>query len=140
MRESLSIGELARQTGSRVVTIRYYERIGLLSEPRRSPGGHRIYGRAHLDRLAFIRKGRDLGFSIEAIRSLLALSERPSGTPCAEIDHIAREHLGEVRSKIADLQELEGTLMDVLETCGGTTVDDCRVLDTLRDGSGTPPG
>lgn len=135
MSDSFSIGELGRLAGCRVVTIRYYESIGILPEPRRSAGGHRVYDRGHLDRLAFVRKGRDLGFPIDSVRSLLALSERPSGTPCAEIDQLTHKHLGEVRSKIADLQDLEMKLVHVLGACGGTTVEDCRVLDTLRDGS-----
>lgn len=129
---SFSIGELGRLTGCRVVTIRYYEGIGILPEPGRTAGRHRVYGRAHLERLAFIRKGRDLGFSLDSIRSLLRLSARRPGTSCAEVDQIAVSHLTEVRGKIADLKALETVLVHALEGCGRTSVEDCQVLDALR--------
>ncbi|MGA0544390.1 MerR family transcriptional regulator [Brevundimonas sp. VNH65] len=132
MAERLSIGELGRRTGCKVVTIRYYERIGLLDEPDRGEGGHRIYERAHLDRLSFIRRARDLGFSHEEIRSLLTLSTGPAAGPCQAVDHVAADHLEAVRAKISDLRRLEKTLVSVLDQCGRTTVDACCVLDALR--------
>ncbi len=138
MRDSFSIGELGRQTGCRVVTIRYYEGIGMLPEPARTTGGHRVYGHAHLDRLAFIRKGRELGFSLDSIRSLLMLSERRQDASCAEVDKIAVSHLTEVRGKIAALKALETVLVGALESCGRTSVVDCQVLDALRGGEDYP--
>ena len=99
-------------------------------------GGHRVYGHAHLDRLAFIRKGRELGFSLDSIRNLLMLSERRQDASCAEVHKIAISHLTEVRSKITDLKVLETVLVDALEDCGRTSVEDCRVLDALRGGAG----
>lgn len=132
MRENFSIGTLGRLVGCQVVTIRYYEKIGMLPEPDRSAGGHRIYNGVHRERLAFIRKARELGFTLDTVRSLVALSERPDGDPCADIDRIAGQHLAEVRGKIADLRTLEATLEGLLDVCGHTTVEECRVLDALR--------
>ena len=139
MVENFSIGDLGRRTGCKVVTIRYYERIGVLEAPRRGEGGHRIYGQDHLDRLAFVRRARDLGFSLDAVRSLLSLSGGSTSAPCGAVDAVATEHLAEVRAKIADLRRLEDTLVSVLDRCGRTTVQDCRVLDALRERSSTEP-
>jgi MerR family mercuric resistance operon transcriptional regulator len=133
MRENYSIGELGQQTGCQVVTIRYYEKIGILPEPGRSAGGHRIYGAAHLERLTFIRKARELGITLDTVRSLLSLSEGPEGKPCADVDRIAARHLGQVREKIVDLRALEAKLVGLLDRCGRTTVEECLVLDALRD-------
>ena len=133
MRENFSIGELGQLTGCQVVTIRYYEKIGILDEPGRSAGGHRIYSAAHRDRLTFIRKARELGFSLDTVRSLLSLSEKPDGEPCAHVDEIAARHLIEVREKIADLRSMEAKLVGLLDRCSHTTVEECLVLDALRD-------
>ena len=113
-----------------MVTIRYYEQVGLLPEPRRSAGGHRVYGPEHLRRLAFIRKGRELGFPLDAVRSLLDLVERKE-EPCATVDAITETHLAEVRAKIADLKSLEGILQGLLRRCGHTTVCECEILGAL---------
>ena len=132
MPKSFSIGNLADLTGCKVVTIRYYEQIGILPEPGRSAGGHRIYDILHLERLSFIRKARELGFPLESVRGLLALSERPHDAPCAEVDGITTARLAEVKAKIADLRALERTLERLLSQCGHTTVDQCRILDAFR--------
>ncbi len=133
MRDHFSIGELGRLASCQVVTIRYYEKIGMLPEPDRSAGGHRVYSGAHRERLTFIRKARELGFTLDTVRSLLSLSEQPQGEPCADIDRIAVQHLANVRGKIADLRSLEATLERMLDVCGHTTVEQCRVLDALRE-------
>jgi MerR family mercuric resistance operon transcriptional regulator len=132
MRENFSIGELGKLTGCQVVTIRYYEKIGILPEPGRSAGGHRVYGVAHRDRLTFVRKARELGFSLETVRSLMSLSEEPGSAPCANVDRIAARHLFEVREKIANLRSLEATLVGLINVCSHTTVEQCRILDALR--------
>jgi len=132
MRQNFSIGALATVTGCKVVTIRYYEKIGLLAEPGRNRGGHRIYDRRHLERLVFIRKARELGFPLGTVRELLSLSARPVEAPCSEVDSIAIARLAEVRGKIADLKALEATLSRLLTQCGHTTLDDCRILDAFR--------
>lgn len=127
-----SIGDLGRQTDTKVQTIRYYEQIGVMPEPVRTEGGQRRYGQAHLDRLAFIRHSRELGFSLEQIRSLLDLSDRPDRT-CAEADAIARENLLAVRRRIRSLKALEVELERMVAECGGGRVCDCRVIEVLSD-------
>lgn len=128
----LAIGTLAKRTGTKVQTIRYYEQIGLLPEPGRTEGGQRRYGDADLDRLAFIRHARQLGFTLEAIRELLDLSDNPSRS-CAEVDIIAHRQLKEVEARIARLEALRKELKRMLRECSRDTVSDCRVLEVLRD-------
>ena len=105
----MTIGRLAAAAGVNLETVRYYERIELMPPPARTASGHRAYEQAHIRRLAFIRRARELGFSIEQIRALLALAE-PSRASCADVREIARTHLDEVRAKLADLARLEGIL------------------------------
>lgn len=128
----LSIGKLAALTTCKTVTIRYYEQVGLLPEPDRRASGHRVYGDSHLARLRFIRKARELGFPLSAIRDLLALSERSGQTPCEEVDRIAGERLAEVRVKLSDLKALEQTLEGLLDECRHTTLRECRILDAFQ--------
>jgi len=129
MDSALTIGQLGKQTGVNIETIRYYEKIGLLPEPARTASGYRQYGNAHSQRLAFIRKGRDLGFHIEAIRALLELSEHPD-TPCHDADRLATEHLADVERKIEELQRLRDALQ-AMTHCHGHTVAECRIIDAL---------
>ncbi len=128
----LSIGDLAKRTGVKVATIRYYEQMGLISAPDRSEGNQRRYEPRDLDRLSFIRHARDLGLTIEAIRDLLALSEHPE-QPCGEADRIAADHLKDVRGKIAKLRKLEHELERIVSNCGAHTVGDCYVIRALSD-------
>jgi len=128
----LMIGALAKRTGTKVQTIRYYEDIGLMPAPERTEGGQRRYGAAALDRLAFIRHARDLGFGLDAIRELLDLSDRPD-RPCSDVDEIARRHLADVERRIARLETLRLELGRMLAECGAGRVSDCRVLEVLRD-------
>ena len=131
----LAIGELSRQTGVKVPTIRYYEQVGLIDAPERSDGNQRRYGKAELERLGFIRHARDLGLSLEAIRELIALSSDPCRS-CDEADGIARQHLHHVRDKISQFQNLERELVRIVDGCaGGKRVDDCYVLRSLGDHS-----
>jgi DNA-binding transcriptional MerR regulator len=124
--DTLSIGELALATGTKVETIRYYERIGLLAPPARSGGNYRIYARPHLERLSFIRRGRDLGFSLDEVKELLRLSDDRSQS-CAEVDRIARLHLIEVERKLADLAALRTKLRQLVGQCQQDTVADGSV-------------
>ncbi len=124
-----TIGALGKATGVNIETIRYYERIGLLPEPDRTPAGYRQYGPEHLRRLAFIRKGRELGFNIEAIRTLLRLAEHPE-TPCQDADRLASDHLAEVDRKIEELTRLRDALRQMTNCCG-QTVAHCRIIDAL---------
>ncbi|WP_116599675.1 MerR family transcriptional regulator [Primorskyibacter marinus] len=128
----LSIGTLAKRTGAKVQTIRYYEQIGLMPEPGRTEGGQRRYGNAGLDRLAFIRHSRELGFSLEAIRELLDLSDSPERS-CAQIDAVAQRQLQEVEARITRLKALRIELQRMLSECSADRVADCRILEVLRD-------
>ena len=126
----LSIGDLARATGVRVETVRYYERTGLLAAPSRTKGNYRAYGPADLARLSFVRRARDLGFPIEQVRALLELSDRRD-QPCEAVDIIARGHLAEGDRKLADLAALRRELAALIDRCGHGTVAECRILDAL---------
>ena len=129
-----AIGDLARQTGTKVETIRWYERDGIMPAPARTEGGHRLYTRTHLDRLAFIRHARELGFPLEDVREMLRLADAPE-RPCADADAIARAHLVAVRSRIARLQALEAELARMVTACGNGRVAQCRVIEVLADQS-----
>lgn len=129
----LTIGHLARETGTRVETVRFYERSGLLPEPARTAGNYRSYDRAHLNRLSFIRRARDLGFSLDQIRALLALSDDRDRS-CSAVDEIAKEHRREVERKIADLQSLKNELDRMIDRCGRGVVADCRIIESLSPG------
>ena len=128
----LSIGTLAKRTGTKVQTIRYYEQIGLMPEPGRSEGGQRRYGAAELDRLAFVRHSRQLGFSLEAIRELLDLSDSPERS-CAQVDAVAHKQLNEVEARIARLEALRAELQRMISECRLDRVANCRILEVLRD-------
>src|SRR5207253_9968509 len=117
----LTIGDLAKATDTKVETIRYYERIGLLAAPARTSGNYRAYAAEHLNRLSFIRRPRDLGFSIEQVRTLLDLSDQRQ-RPCEAVDAIAREHLAEVERKIADLAAMRRELKELIGQCGQGTI------------------
>ena len=131
---SLSIGDLARAAGTKAETVRYYERIGLLPAPARTSGNYRAYARSHLERLSFIRRARDLGFSLDQVRALLRLADDRSQS-CAEVDRIAKLHLTEVERKIADLASLGGELRQLIEKCRHGTIAECRILDALGPAS-----
>ena len=127
-----TIGHLARATGCKVPTIRYYEQIGLLPEPHRSSGNTRLYGAGHLARLGFIQHCRDLGFSQLAIRELLELSEHPDRS-CEAVTDIARAHLQDVNRRIARLAALKVELESMIENCHGGRVEQCRIVEALTN-------
>lgn len=131
MRE-MSIGALAKRTGVKVPTIRYYEQIGLLGRPQRTASNRRLYGESELRRLAFLRHARDLGFEIEAIRELLDLADQPD-RPCAEADAIAGSHLAEIERKIAQLTALRAELKRMVDECRHGRICECRVIEVLAD-------
>lgn len=133
----LKIGDLARETGTKVVTIRYYEKIGLLPEPERNAGNYRTYTGDALDRLNFIRRCRALGFSLDQIRELLDLSS-DAARPCDDVDRMAASHLSEVERKIADLTRLARELRSISASCqGGGTISNCCIIDALSPGHTT---
>jgi MerR family mercuric resistance operon transcriptional regulator len=127
---SMRRGELARQTGCNVETIRYYEKIGLMPEPSRTDAGYRQYQAEHERRLRFIMRGRELGFVIDDLRSLLDLVDR-SAVSCGDVEKLAKRHLVAVREKISDLRRMERILSKTLKSCSGDNVPDCPLIDTL---------
>lgn len=134
MNGEISIGETSRRCGVKVPTIRYYEQIGLLPPPPRTEGNRRSFDEANLRRLAFIRHARELGFEIEAIRTLLTLQDNPH-QPCGTADTIARARLAEVTQRIESLQALKAELNVMIESCRHGKVADCRVIEVLADHS-----
>jgi MerR family mercuric resistance operon transcriptional regulator len=130
IRPQLPIGELSRRTGCNIETIRYYERIGLLRRPARTEGGFRRYSASELKRLAFIRRARDLGFSLDEVRALLRLAD-DRGHSCAEVRDLAAGHLGDVRAKIADLKKMERILHKMVLQCADGTLPECPLIESL---------
>jgi Cu(I)-responsive transcriptional regulator len=130
----MQIGELARATSTKVETIRFYEKIGLLPEPARTTGNYRDYGAPHLARLSFVRRARDLGFTLDQVRELLALSDDRDRS-CGAVDEVARAHLAHIDQKIADLRALRRELDGLISQCSQGSISDCRIIEALG-----PPG
>ncbi len=130
------IGEISRRTRVKIETIRYYERVGVMPVPDRSEGGSRIYNLEQLKRLSFIKRSRELGFSLDDIRRLLSLAD--GGHSCGEVKALTQRHLTGVREKIADLQRLEKTLDMISSRCSGDDAPECPVIDALFEAG--PPG
>ena len=130
MATAFTIGHLARATDTKVETVRYYERIGLLAAPGRTQGNYRAYGSDALSRLSFIRRASDLGFSIDQIRDLLDLAGQAQGD-CGSVDVMATEHLAEIDRKLADLTALRRELGALVSSCRGGTIAECRILEAL---------
>ena len=129
-----TIGDLSRKAGCKVQTIRYYEQIGLMLAPERTRGNQREYGSAELRRLEFIRHGRQLGFSLDAIRNLLSLCDQPN-CACGRADAIARAHLEEIEARIAQLQSLKQEIDRMVTQCAGGRISDCQVIESVADHS-----
>lgn len=125
----LQIGELSRRTGCNIETIRYYERIAVLPTPARSAGRYRVYDTADVRRLAFIRRARELGFTLDEVRALLGLAADESA--CADVRELAEKHLAAVRAKIADLQAMEHVLADAVRHCAAGEMPGCPIIDAL---------
>jgi Cu(I)-responsive transcriptional regulator len=126
----MNIGELARAAVTKPETIRYYERIGLLPPPPRTAGNYRDYSAEDARRLVFTRRARHLGFSIEQIRALLNLADHKEQS-CEAVDVIAREHLAEVKRKLASLTALRRELERLIGQCRHGTIAECRILEAL---------
>ena len=127
---NLSRGTLAKQSGVNIETIRYYENIELMPDPMRSEGGHRLYNETHLQRLSFIRRCRELGFTLKEIRGLLKLVDGGDYT-CAEVRDLTIEHLDDVKQKINDLKKMQSTLKTMVSQCDGELVPKCPIIDSL---------
>ncbi len=132
MSGNLTIGDVARQSGVKVNTIRFYEGRGLMPQAHRSGGNRRLYDRAAVARLAFIRHARDLGFALEDIADLLDLQGQP-GHSCAPADSLARRHLAAVEARIAALSALRAELQRMTGACDGADTATCRVIESLAD-------
>jgi MerR family mercuric resistance operon transcriptional regulator len=126
----MTIGQLSALTGVNIETIRYYEKIKVLPLPLRAANGRRVYGATERRILAFVRRSRELGFSLDEIRALLGLGG-PEKASCREVREIAAHHLDDIRAKISDLRKLERLLATTVARCTGTTAPDCPVLDIL---------
>ncbi|OYW61610.1 MAG: transcriptional regulator [Rhizobiales bacterium 12-68-15] len=126
----MQIGDLSRQTGVNIETIRYYERVGVLPKPARQSNGRRSYSPADAERLGFIRHARDLGFDLPNVRVLLALQEQPEAS-CDDASRLAQEQLEAVESRIARLLKLRDELRRMVGECGRGRVAECRVIEAL---------
>ncbi len=127
---NITIGKLADHSGVNIETIRYYERIGMMPEPPRSAGGHRLYDEDHVKRLSFVRRCRQLGFSLDEIRALLSLVDGGDYS-CDDVRRMALNQLASVRRRIADLRLMETTLDELAGRCDGGEVPDCPIIETL---------
>jgi MerR family mercuric resistance operon transcriptional regulator len=128
--QALPIGELSKRSGVNIETIRYYERVKMLAPPPRTGSGRRVYSSTDLRALVFIRRARELGFSLDEIRALLRLGG-PEKASCREVREIAAHHLEDIRAKLSDLKKLERLLSKTVSRCSGKTAPDCPVLDIL---------
>jgi MerR family mercuric resistance operon transcriptional regulator len=135
MSQNLRIGEVTARSGCHVETIRYYERIGLLPRPRRSSSGYRAYSEADVTRLRFVVHCRELGFSLDEIRSLIALSEDPK-LSCGKVDALARQHLEDIQSKQRALARLSRELKQLIDACARGQRGTCEILAALHGPSG----
>lgn len=126
----MQIGDLSRQAGVHIETIRYYERIGVLPKPARQSNGRRTYSPADAERLGFIRHARDLGFDLPSVRVLLALQEQPEAS-CEDASRIAQGQLEEVENRIARLLSLRDELARMVGDCHQGRVSECRVIEAL---------
>lgn len=132
----ITIGDLSRRTGVNIETIRYFEKVGLLTTPPRTEGGHRVYDETHLRSLGFIRRARELGFTPAEVRAILTLGG-PDGASCDDVRGIAEHHLQQVRTKMADLAQIERLLALTIEQCAGGDASECAVIEMIED---QPPG
>ena len=126
----MQIGAIATRTGVNIETVRYYERIGIVPKPSRTEGGRRIYTAAHEQRLTFIRRSRELGFSLDEVRALLALAEGGNQN-CADVYGLSVRHLDEVQQKIADLRRMEHVLKLMVAACALGTLPRCPIIESL---------
>ena len=128
----MKISDAAAASGCHLETIRYYERVGLMPQPARTASGYRAYSLAEVERLRFISRGRELGFSLEEIRSLLRLDD-DSKMSCGDVDVIARTHLADIRQRIDELHRMATELERVIAECAGGERGHCTILNALRE-------
>ena len=128
----LTIGAVAKRTGLKIPTIRFYELEGLVAAPPRTESGRRLYADSQVRRLGFIRHARSLGFDLDDIRSLLDLADHPE-RPCDDADQIATKNLTAVRQRLEQLRALEVELIRMIDACGGGQAGECRIIESLGD-------
>ena len=131
---AVNIGAAARRSGITVKMIRYYEAVGLIAPADRSAGNYRTYDRRDINRLEFIKRARGLGFSLEAIRQLLALWD-DNGRASAEVKALVATHIAELDSRIASLKGMRRTPAHLAERCDGDNRPDCPIIDDLAGAS-----
>ena len=132
----IAVGEFSRRAGCHIETIRYYERIGLLPKPRREKGGRfRRYDRDDVARLRFIRRARQLGFTLDEVRALLRLARGDGEDVRAQARGIAGAHVADIRAKIADLQAMERVVTEAIRECDGRQRPRCPLIEVLSEGS-----
>lgn len=132
-KDGLSIGELSKQSGVNIETIRYYEKIGVMPAPRRSANGYRVYGAEHLKRIRFVRRSRELGFGLDEIRGLLRLVDGDAYT-CVQVRELTLSHVAEIRRKITDLKRLKRVMEEMAAQCTGDRAPECAIVDALFEG------
>ena len=140
----IPIGALAARTHSNIETIRFYEKIVVLEKPARTEGGHRAYGSSHVERLIFIRRARELGFTLDEVRALLRLAD-VSDVPCGEVKDVAVAHLAGVKTKIADLRAMQKALAALIAQCDARSDEadqppGCPLIETLLGGAASGRG
>ena len=126
----MRIGELARATGTKAETIRYYEREGILPAADRTDSNYRDYSTEHLQMLTFVRRARGLGFTMAQVRELLALSDHDE-KPCQDVDQLVRQQLHDVEQRIADLVSLREELNQMLRSCDANKIGECRIVESM---------
>lgn len=127
----MTIGELAKASNTKIVTVRYYEQVAILPTPVRSSGNYRVYGPDDLRLLRFVRRCRDLGFTLDEVRDLLRLSSQEA-RPCGEVKKISAQHLADIERKIADLTKMAAELRQINASCTGDgVVANCRIVEAL---------
>ena len=128
--QQYSRGQIARHTNLKAETVRYYETCGLLHSPARSAGGHRIYTEDHAKKLIFIRRCRELGFTVNEITALIDLSEEHHKS-CSRVRDVTATHLVAVKQKITDLKKMERVLQKMVHQCDATSSPECPIIETL---------
>ncbi|KFZ30826.1 MerR family transcriptional regulator [Pseudidiomarina salinarum] len=136
MNKKFTVGQLATATGTKPVTIRYYEKVGVLPSASRDESGYRRYSVAERDRLLFIRRSRALGFSLDDIRELLELADQTEDS-CAAVDAKVQVQLSEIRRRIEDLRAMENELKRLSACCNGGVIEECRIIESLSGRSTT---
>ena len=131
MTDLITIGKVAALTRCNIETIRYYEKEGLLPKPTRSAGGHRLYSKTLVERLTFVRRARELGFSMQEIKQLHSIVDGEL-VSCEGVKKIADDHLEEIESKIADLVKMQAILTDLSQQCSGQDVPNCPIISALQ--------